>query len=514
LLGWDDIWETHKKLAAIMTNGLNTFVDRAGTEIDSWRATARQMFDDADQQVRNLILPSDAPQSSANSQASALRSSNPAASFNRPQNNMTLYQMQHGGMLQGSSALTIVTDPIKQFANDLVIPTFNSLATELEKDIADLKALVTDPSHTFDNLRVLLVDLVETVLEPMKALVDGALKLLEDVLRDMRNALAGEFELPFISSFYEFITDLLGDEEDFTFINGIALLLAIPITEISKATIGRPPFDGADGVDDPSFFQTAAPPAAQPQPVRALAAVAAAPAAERAMAPQAVMAAVPPGGGDDGGDSLLARALSKNEKAYVKAGGIIYPIAIFIADVMAFFSAASEGEGEGGGGGDGEGDGGGGDGGGGDGGGGDGGGGGQAGMFDKVQAVLALAALAMAWPMEVKNHSDGGLRAKRAAWFILVANNALLWRLPGAEVKGGWFTFCSLGALISAAIGDGVGGEGWQAWVPDIVTNVGGMITGVAAIAEQPEVVVAGLGVIFLGDAAGLVAGIAAADGD
>jgi hypothetical protein len=503
LLGWDDIWDTHKKLAAIMTNGLNTFVDRAGTEIDSWRATASQMFDDADQQVRNLILPADAPQSSANTQASALRSSNPAASFNRPQNNMTLYQMQHGGMLQGSSALTIATDPIKQFANDVVIPTFNSLATELEKDIADLKALVTDPSHTFDNLRVLLVDLVETVLEPMKALVDGALKLLEDVLRDMRNALAGEFQLPFISSFYEFITDLLGDEEDFTFINGIALLLAIPITEISKATIGHPPFDGADGVDDPSFFQTAAPPAAQPQPVRrALAAVAAAPSAERAMAPQAVMAAVPPGSGGDGGngDSLLARELSKNQKGYVKAGGIIYPIAIFIADVMAFFSAASEGEGEGGGGG-------------GDGGGGE-GGGGQAGMFDKIQAVLALAALAMAWPMEVKNHHDSGLRAKRAAWFILVANNALLWRLPGAEVKGGWFTFCSLGALISAAIGDGEGGEGWQAWIPDIVTNVGGMITGVAAIAKQPEVVVAGLGVIFLGDAAGLVAGIAAAAGD
>ena len=464
LFGWDDIWDTHKKIAAMMRNGLDTFVERASHDVDGWRATAGGALDNLDKQVRELILLASASSSSANGQAAGIRSQNRGASFSRPQNNFTLYQVQHGGIVAGTGVAIPGGDAVGQFANDLLIPTFNSIIGAVEKDIAALRDLVSDPDHMFDNLRVLLVDLIETVLTPLKTLVDGALKLLVDVLHDLKGALGDEVDLPFISSFYEFVTDILGDEEDFTFINGIALLLAIPIVEISKATIGHPPFDGVEGVDESDYFDRLVPSADHPKPVRMM----------LAATPRSALAEKPAGG---------ASELSRASKGYRKAGGIIYPIGIFIGDILALVSIAKATEG-----GEGE---------------------DIASTLDKVQAAFALAALSQAFPLEAKNGDNDALWCKRAAWLALVANNALLWRLKGNMTKGGWFFFTSLVALILSAVGDGLGDEEWDAWIPDIVTNIGGMVGGAAAAADQEEIAVAGGGIIFLGDVAGLVAGIA-----
>jgi hypothetical protein len=131
-----------------------------------------------------------------------------------------------------------------------------------------------------ENLLQLFVDAVDLVLDALAAIVDGILAVAELAIAGLRRLLEGNLHIPFLSSFYEFITWLLGDEEKLTVINGMALLVAIPAVTIARMA-GKTLFDGAeDTMRDPQLLAKMTTP--QPAP--------------RAAAPARLAAAAAPGG--------------------------------------------------------------------------------------------------------------------------------------------------------------------------------------------------------------------------
>jgi hypothetical protein len=263
LFGWDDIWDTHKIIASMVNNSLEYAIECADTQIDRLRASIKEAFGGIEEKLNGIILSPAVKGLQPRALANANARSNSSVSWTSPQTNFVAYQVQHGGMLESGGEPTVAArmalastgNPFMQFIADVVEPALSAFLSDFEKDIEDLKRLCSDPSQTLENVLELVKDLVATVLDPVAAIIDGFLKFAIDLLHDVKGAIEGKIPIPFLSDFYEFITDLLGDKEKFTFVNGIALLLAIPMVEVCKIVTGSAPFaHGTYGLKDPQLF--------------------------------------------------------------------------------------------------------------------------------------------------------------------------------------------------------------------------------------------------------------------
>jgi hypothetical protein len=131
------------------------------------------------------------------------------------------------------------SDPIAQFARDVIEPTFEKLAQALGKDADDFLKLVTDMS--LDNLRILVADAIDGLIEVLATVFDGILKFAEDIIADIVQGIDEPLDIPIIGALWDFITELFGSEEPLTALNAISLLLAIPATTVMKITTGTTP---------------------------------------------------------------------------------------------------------------------------------------------------------------------------------------------------------------------------------------------------------------------------------
>jgi hypothetical protein len=94
-------------------------------------------------------------------------------------------------------------------------------------------------------------------LDPLRALLDGILNFIQDLVTDVESLLTGDLEIPIIGAIYEFVTTLFGDEEDFSIINGLSFLAAIPIVIMMEiAGIGLPADHNSMHFDTPDWLNT------------------------------------------------------------------------------------------------------------------------------------------------------------------------------------------------------------------------------------------------------------------
>ncbi len=262
LFGWDDIWKTHKVIASMVTSGLNYAIRRTDTEIEKWRKSVDSFFEEIDQKIKNAVVPEQMRSKSPKAMADEQRQKHPNINLLSPPANWVFYQIQHGGLLLDDLGLpksgftqSSRNNPLTQFINDVVTPTVSNLVADVKRDISDLKRILTDQSMTIQDVFKLLSDLVDTVIEPIRTLVNGLLKFAQDMLNDIKHGLEDTLDIQFLSELYKWITFLLDDEEDLTVINATALLISIPYTYIYKGVKGHAPFsDSTYGLDDPNLF--------------------------------------------------------------------------------------------------------------------------------------------------------------------------------------------------------------------------------------------------------------------
>ncbi|HWB49298.1 MAG TPA: hypothetical protein VG651_09325 [Stellaceae bacterium] len=263
LFGWDDIWETHKVIAKMMTNGLDTFARHITSELEGWRAALRTEFNKIEQQLDRLAATDSLRGLGFRNTANAGDGGQNSSVLHSPPANWSFYQIQHGGLLDGGGAFETLaaapagSDPLLQFVTETAIPTLTKLGSDVGKDASDLKRLLSDGGASVADIVKFAADLAKTAVEPAALLFDGFVQLLEGLLSVFRQALEDDLDIPFLSDFYELVTDLLtdGDGERLTGINGTALLLAIPLTIACKAATGEAPFhSGRFGLSDSTLF--------------------------------------------------------------------------------------------------------------------------------------------------------------------------------------------------------------------------------------------------------------------
>lgn len=271
LLIWIDIWKAHKVIAAIMTSALEYAKDWADTGLNVAQAHVDQFLETAEKDVKALTLPPAAATRGPRSDAIAAGAAHPLLSMRSPQANFINHHLMHGGLASGSgAALAGSSDPLLQFVNDVVIPTITALSNSLENDLQDLVDLVRDKGKTYADVLKLAGDLADTALDPLKALLDGLFEFLGQLIADLKGALEGSLDVPFLGALYKFVTELLGEEEDLTAINAVALMVAIPTIIVGKIETGTVPFvDEGHGLDDGDLFEKLlGSPASAPMPAR------------------------------------------------------------------------------------------------------------------------------------------------------------------------------------------------------------------------------------------------------
>ncbi|KAJ6113507.1 hypothetical protein N7523_006824 [Penicillium sp. IBT 18751x] len=267
LLGWDHIWNTHKMIASTLTNFLDFAEANSAKYIDMARVASKSVADTLEKSLKAIILPDNLKTQTPAATASQANSKDESTAWNSPQSNFAAYHFMHsasgGASPAKNAALPTVKavsspgNPVTQIFDDVLKPIADVLISKIGTDAGDVLALVRN--HTMDDLRQLAFDVSDTIISVFATLVDGLLKLIEDVIGEFKGLLETEWNLPIISDLYELVSELLGDGEKFSIVNGISFLVAIPIVVVTEiAGIGSLEQHNTFGMDHPGFPQTLA----------------------------------------------------------------------------------------------------------------------------------------------------------------------------------------------------------------------------------------------------------------
>ena len=261
--------------------------------IEKARASAKNFFQNMDQDMKNAILPKSLQTETPAS--AAVPPSGP--DLNTPQSNFVVYHLNNtttsaatpsqdntlkgtandlkdkapmtNGISVKAEATTngtttddtktnpgeIAIDVLQQFASDVIEPMGKTLMDKLGTDLDALIDLIKHGS--MDRLWTLIADAADTVVSVIAQFVDGFLHFCEDIANDLKDLLSQPIEVPFFTELYKFMCQLMGYDEDFTIINSISFLISIPLTTMMKIGGYGTIMDHNDiiGMDDPGFPQ-------------------------------------------------------------------------------------------------------------------------------------------------------------------------------------------------------------------------------------------------------------------
>ena len=166
-----------------------------------------------------------------------------------PGGNWSNYQILHSGTLAWSVPLTL-SSPLDLFVKDVLAPTVSALVKDIKTLYDDLSAYHSRKLTLNQLLRKLGTDFLMVLLDTMETLVRGLLKFAAELIAIARDLLNRKVaDIPFIGGFVSW----LFEDEDApgtgpTFLDGFALVAAIPATIGFKLLTGKSPFDTSIGL--------------------------------------------------------------------------------------------------------------------------------------------------------------------------------------------------------------------------------------------------------------------------
>ena len=453
LLGWEDIWATHKVIARLMTNMLDYGVKKVTEDIDQWKDTIGSAFETLEQDVKSLVLPAEIKTRIPGSSAKSYNTSSPYSGLlNSPGGNYSLYHMQHG-WIRGSASGYTGGNPLIQFLDDVVIPTATALYDDIKDDLANITDLLETGS--VEAAHDLICSVIDTVLDPIKKLVIGILDFLEDLIKDIQSALEDKMDIPLLSDLYKSITGLLGEEEDLTGINAVSLILAIPATYIFKAAHGcKAPFDNGQAkalMEDPNLVPTLL------------------------------------GGGISSNSAVLAGANDAASLAAIYSGwgGFIGSLAGIGLSTIGVLTGLSESPPQGG----------------------------TQKILMVFTAGLAFIKFSGTFPAPGSGSKTASTVLKIINWGTALVNS-FLGMLLSSKVAGGVLVVADLFILILAMVADGISilSTLWLTWLNDVLSNLSGIATGVGKVGKETEagaiILTVGLGFTYISSVTGMIAAL------
>ena len=258
LFNWQDMWDCHRVMANFVSSGLSYAAGQLDARSDLLKANITGFFTELKTSIHALVLPDEVANSSLQSQQQAVAQTSPDTSMSTTPTNWTLYQVQHGGVANGTVDDTASTptlgNPVVQFFQDVVVPTVEGLKTDIEKLFQDIGELFQG-NPTVGEFLTVVTDFIDTFINAVQNLLIGFIDFANDLLGDIQALLTMALEIPFFSSLYRFVTKLLGSEEELSLVNVLSLMAAIPVTILYKLMTNRELFpSGIEGLLQPDIF--------------------------------------------------------------------------------------------------------------------------------------------------------------------------------------------------------------------------------------------------------------------
>ena len=246
LFNWDDMLRTHEALAYVLNQGLSFLVLATGGiqravdgGITAFQAQLHTMFQNAITQIAGQ-------QSIGGYEQGNAASSAPFASA--VSNNMLYNQLvDNAGSALGQDLLSKLraegSDPIADVLAQLSQFADLGMASDA---FAQAKTYFTNlggsPDQIFSQLLAGLLSIMEGILQAMisgvKAVLDALFGLVQSLLTTFQAVLNEEWNIPFVSQFYSYITR----GAKLTTIDLMALVLAVPTTIMYKVIYNAAPF--------------------------------------------------------------------------------------------------------------------------------------------------------------------------------------------------------------------------------------------------------------------------------
>ena len=241
LLNWDDIQATHRSLVAVVNGGLQSSADHLaviGQQVDTF-------FDNLENSVRTALYPAVLTGQTANSasdQGPIVAAEQ--ANISSTKGNWAKYHFKHGGAATASSiAGSESSDPLYEAWTNLVEPAFESLSATAETLASDLVLLFQsggDSLSVGQVLQKLGVDVLLGVIDVVRTLVVGLVDLGALVIQDFKTYMNYEINIPVFSALYK---EFISGGTPLSVLDGLCMLVAIPVTIMSKLLTGSAPPD-------------------------------------------------------------------------------------------------------------------------------------------------------------------------------------------------------------------------------------------------------------------------------
>ncbi|KAL5589354.1 hypothetical protein FOVSG1_011221 [Fusarium oxysporum f. sp. vasinfectum] len=256
VFGWQDVIDTQ----IVFSKGVNKFLDLVQDVVPQWCDKASSWLDETEDDIQALLnkaLPPDVGSKQQTTQnIKELGDSDPTITNarNSPGANWLQYNLRHGSAGQSLVAAgnkeddDLLTDNRNPLADlfDLAKDAFSTIFSII-KDVFEGVFKLFQGEFTLENVRTTLVKMLQKIVKDgfvgLKKMLKDTSTLLVDVIAAFQKIANKSLpELPLISPLWKSIS---GGQE-FTVINVVGLLLALPTTVMTKLVTGKPPskFEG------------------------------------------------------------------------------------------------------------------------------------------------------------------------------------------------------------------------------------------------------------------------------
>ncbi len=254
LLGWNDIWATHKMIARLTRNGTRSLRVHVKQSVPAWQA-------DVDRYVKHLqeelarITDKDLPDDTKKKKTRVLGIFSDLLAS--PLFTWPMYMLLHSGIVM--KEVYLLTIGRIQALDDFVeqqAAIHKEVVTFVERELGAILAFAASPDFSTRGLLRLFRPLLDEVLKTLGALLQGLLGFLAEAMEKLEELFGDSTKIPFVGPMYKFVTELAGEKEEYNFLNSFSLMVSVPFTIFYKIfSGGGKPFDGEpEGFGEPEMF--------------------------------------------------------------------------------------------------------------------------------------------------------------------------------------------------------------------------------------------------------------------
>jgi hypothetical protein len=243
---WGDIQDTHRSIIALTNSALDTWAQKAELAPDAIEVYFDGLSSVVQGQATTSIPGKLGSAAADNRTVDSSRSNNSITNSTKVK--WSQYQCTHGGAFQGSvvhngkKIAQAGGTSFEEFWSDVLSPlisTFGDTAHNIGSSIFEIfnpSGSIT-PEQVLSNLGT---DVLLNLLEGIKKVANGLARVGASLLEDFKAAINYKITIPIFSVLYK---TFLSGGSDLTVLDGLALILAIPVTIVAKLITGKTPPD-------------------------------------------------------------------------------------------------------------------------------------------------------------------------------------------------------------------------------------------------------------------------------